>query len=100
MNVHLPLSLFVVKRQMSLQVHRVMENTNDLDPHLSFDMEEDKVTSTIPLPSGMQRMQALGDVGTRFCPCDGRAFAQTCDGASQDAFIEAGLFFAEPVGSP
>ncbi|MEK7995475.1 MAG: hypothetical protein AAB403_16870 [Planctomycetota bacterium] len=75
-----------------------MKNTDDLDPHLSFDMEEDEVTSTTPVPGSMQGMQTLGDVGTRFCPCDGRAFAQTCDGASQDALIEVGLFFAEPVG--
>ncbi len=83
---------------MSLQVHGIVENTNDLDPHLSVDMEEDKVTSTIPLPGGMQGMQALGDVGTRSCPCNGRACAQTCDGASQDAFVKVGLFFPEPVG--
>ena len=53
---------------MSLQVHGIVENTNDLDPHLSFDMEEDKVTSTIPLTGGMQGMQALGDVGRGLAP--------------------------------
>ncbi len=85
---------------MSLQIHGIVKNTNDLDPRLCFDMEEDKMTGTIPLPGSVQGMQARSDVGTRFCACDGRAFAQTCDGASQDVLIKVGLFFAEPLGGP
>lgn len=62
---------------MSLQIHGIVKDANDLDPHLSHDMEEEKMTSTITVPGSMQGMQAFGDVGTTSCPCDGRAFAQT-----------------------
>jgi hypothetical protein len=85
---------------MSLQIHGIVKDTNDLDTLLSFDMKEDKVASAIAIPGSMQGIEALGDVRARSCPCDGRAFAQTCDGVSQNIFIELGMFFAEPVGGP
>lgn len=85
---------------MSLRAHGIVEDTDDLDPFLSRDTEEDEVTGTIAVPGSVQGMQAFGDVGTKSCPRDRGAFAQACDGTSQDAIVEMGLFFAEPVGGP
>ncbi len=85
---------------MSRQVHCIVKDADNRDSHLSFDMEEDKMAGAMPVSGGMQRIHSSGDVGTRSCPWGRGAFSKTCDGASQDVFIEAGVFFTELVGGP
>ena len=85
---------------MLLEVHAVVQNTNDFDAVGLYDPEEEEMTSTLRMPCNMNGMEAFGDFGSAFCSCDRRAAMQSVERLLKYCLAGARLILAEPASRP
>jgi hypothetical protein len=85
---------------MSLKIHAVVQNADDFDPAVVYDVEEDEMAGAARPSCGMHRIEAVGDFRARSRASDRRTFTQTRERVLEDAFVGARLSLAELVRCP
>ena len=97
------LRTFIDWGQMTLQIHGVMKEAQDLD-HVTVrrpsDAEHDEMTPLAALAGDVQCENSLQDVVPLFCTDDGRAGSQIIQRRGNCSSVDASLRFAELVHRP